>query len=126
MAVTHLMALRTILADAVDAHVNTGSGTALVRLRDSTVTIVDFELSNPAFGNAVNGVITLNDTPIEDVPAAADGEVDNAQIVNRNGDVSLACSVTQTGMGGDIEMDNTNVAELQECTLVSLTYEAAP
>lgn len=125
MAVTHLTALRTILADAVDAHVNTGSGTAVVRLRDSTTTIVDFDLSNPAFGNASNGVIALADVPIE-ATAEADGEVDNAQIVNRNGDVSLSCSVTAVGMGGDIEVTNINIANGQDCELESLTYEAAP
>lgn len=125
MAVTHLTALRTILADAVDTHVNTGAGTAKVRLRDSTTTIVDFNLNNPAFGSAASGVITLDGVPIA-ATAAADGDVDNAQIINRNGDISLSCSVTASGMGGDIEVTNTNVANGQDCSLESLTYEAAP
>jgi hypothetical protein len=124
MAVTHLTALRTILADAVDAHVNTGAGTAIVRLRDGTTTIVDFDLQNPAFGAAASGIITLEGTPIE-TTAEADGDVDNAQIINRNGDISLACSVTAVGMGGDIEVTNVSVANGQDCSLESLTYEAA-
>jgi hypothetical protein len=32
--------------------------------------------------------------------------------------------VTATGMGGDIEVTNTNVANGQDCSLESLTYEA--
>ena len=90
MAVTHLAALRTILADAVDAHVNTGAGTAVLRLRDGTTTIVDFALANPAFGGAVAGVIALSGTPI-DATAGAAGDVDNFQIVNRNSEVSRGC-----------------------------------
>jgi len=123
MAVTHLEALRTILADAVDAHVNTGAGTAVVRIRDSTTTLVDFDLANPAFGAAAAGVITLESTPIAAV-ASGDGDADNAQIINRNADISLACSVTATGMGGDIEVDNVSIATSQNCSLESLTYTA--
>lgn len=125
MAVTHLAALRNILADAVDAHVNTGAGTAVARLRDSTTVLVSFSLLNPAFGAAASGIITLNGVALE-ATAVADGDADNAQIVNRNGDVSLSCSVTAIGMGGDIEVSNPNIATGQDCTLESLTYEAAP
>lgn len=124
MSVTHLTALRTILADAVDDHVNTGSGTAVLQLRDGTTVVVEFDLSNPAFGAAAAGIITLADTPLA-ATAEADGELDNFQIVNRNGDVSLAGSVTATGMGGDIEVTNVNVANGQDCELESLTYAAA-
>lgn len=125
MTIAHLAALRTILADAVDTHVNTGAGTAKVRFRASSTTIVDFNLSNPAFGNAVVGVITLNSVPIA-TTAVASGVVDNFQIVNRNGDITLSGSVTGAGGGGDIEASNTNIANGQDCSLDSLTYAAAP
>jgi len=123
MAVTHLTALRSILADAVDDHVNTGAGQSVLRLRDATTMIVAFDLGNPAFSVAVDGVLTLNGTPIE-AQAEADGDVDNFQIVNRNGDVTLQGSVTAVGMGGDIEVTNISVANGQDCELESLTYEA--
>lgn len=124
MAVTHDTALRSTLADAVDARINTGSGTAKVRLRASTTTIVDFDLDNPAFGAASSGVITLAGVPIE-ATAGATGVVDNAQILDRDGSAAVACSVTGIGGGGDIEVSNVNIASGQDCTLESLTYTAS-
>jgi hypothetical protein len=123
MSVTHTTALRTALADAVDAYVNTGSGTAKLRLRDSSTTIVDFDLEDPAFGAAVAGVITLAGVPSA-ANAEADGVVDNAQILDQDGNPAVSCSVTGLGGGGDIEVSNTNIADLQSCSLNSLTYTA--
>lgn len=123
MAVTHVTTLRSVIADAVDAYINTGGGTAKVRLRDGTTTIVDFDLANPAFGAAASGVITLAGTPI-DAQAVAGGEVDNAQILDRGAALAISCSVTATGGGGDIEVTNVNIALDQDCSLTSLTYTA--
>lgn len=123
MAITHVTALRSALADAVDAAINTGSGTAVLRLRDGTTTIVDFDLSNPAFGAASSGVITLADTPIAGTAEAA-GDVDNFQILDRDGTLLLSGSVTATSGGGDIEVDNVSIANSQSCSLTALTYTA--
>ena len=125
MSVTHATAVRSALADLIDTLVNTGSGTAKVRLRDGSSTIVDFELGDPAFGAASSGVITLNDTPIA-ATASASGDVDNAQMLDQDGSVILSCSVTGTGGGGDIEVSNVSIANGQDCSLTSLTYTAAP
>lgn len=125
-AVTHVTALRSVIADAVDNYLkNTGTGNtdATLRLRDSITTIVDFEFTL-GFGSASSGVLTLADAPIEDVPAVGAGDVDNAQILDRDSGLAISCSVTATGMGGDIEMDNVSVAVDQLVTLTSLTYEA--
>jgi hypothetical protein len=124
MAVTHVTALRNVIADAVDNYINTtGSGTAVLRLRAVAVAIVNFSLPNPAFGNAVGGVITLNGVPIA-AQAVAGGNVDNAWITDRNAAQAIACSVTAVGGGGDIEVSNTNIANAQDCSLNSLTYAA--
>lgn len=126
MAVTHATAVRSMLADALDAYINTtGSANTggTLRLRDNTTTIVDFDLSNPAFGSASSGVLTLADTPIA-ATAVASGEVDNAQILDRDEAVVLSCSVTGDGGGGDIEASNVNIASGQDCSLESLTYTA--
>lgn len=128
MAITHATGIRNSLANVVgDAH-DVGSGTAVVRLRDGSSTIVDFNLSNPAFDTApasAVGLITLQDVPIS-ATASADGEVDNFVTLDRDGADVLAGSVTAIGMGGDIEVTNVNVANGQDCELESLTYEAAP
>lgn len=123
MSITHVTALRSAIADLVDTTVNTGSGTAVLRVRDGSTTVVDFELSNPAFGSASSGVITLADTPIEEQAEAA-GEVDNFQILDRDGTLVLSGSVTGSGGGGDIEVSNVNIALNQDCSLDSLTYTA--
>jgi hypothetical protein len=123
MAVTHDTAMRSALADAVDSRINTGGGTAKVRLRQGSTTVVDFNLPNPAFGDAVAGVITLNGVPIA-AQAAAAGVVDNAQILDRAGVAPIACSVTGIGGGGDIEVSNVNIALSQDCSLEGLTYAA--
>ncbi len=125
MSVTHATAVRSALADLIDTLVNTGSGTAVLRLRDSTTTIVDFDLQDPAFGAASSGVITLEGTPIA-ATAEASGDVDNAQLLDQDGGTVLSCSVTGTGGGGDIEVSNVSIANGQDCSLTSLTYTAAP
>jgi hypothetical protein len=125
MSITHLAALRTILADTVDAAVNSGGGTAKFRLRASSTVIVDFDLANPAFGAAVAGVITLAGVPIS-AAAIAGGVVDNFQVLARDGTVSFSGSVTGVGGGGDVELSNTNVANGQDCSLDSFTYAAPP
>lgn len=123
MSVTHATAVRSALADLIDTLVNTGAGTAKLRLRDGTTTIVDFDLADPAFGAASSGVITLASTPIA-ATAAASGDVDNAQLLDQDGGVVLSCSVTATGGGGDIEVSNVSIANGQDCSLTSLTYSA--
>lgn len=123
MTITHLEALRNNIANVVDDHVNTGAGTAVLQLRASTTVLVEFDLSNPAFGASALGVITLNSTPIAATGEAA-GNADNFQLVNRNGDVSIAGSVTGVGGGGDIEVTNVNIAIGQDCELQSFSYAA--
>ncbi len=126
MTIAHLTAVRNVLADAVDNYINTtGGGTAKLRIRDGSTTIVDFDLANPAFGAAASGVITVSGSlPIAAV-AVASGEVDGFQLLARDGtSVVVSGTVTATGGGGDIEVTNINVASGQDCELDSLTYTA--
>lgn len=128
MAITHNSDIRNAFANVVgDAH-DEGTGTAKIRLRDGSTTIVDFELEDPAFDTApatATGVITLEGTPIE-AQATDDGVLDNFITLDQDGTQILAGTVTAIGMGGDIEVTNTNVASGQDCSLDSLTYTAAP
>lgn len=127
MTVAHVLALRSYLADALDDYINdAGAGVSKLRIRAGTTTVIDFDLEDPAFGVAVSGVIELNGLPIGPVAALADGVVDNAQIVDSNGDVALSCSVTVEGGGGDIEVSSVAIDSGQLCILESLTYGAAP
>jgi len=126
MAVTHVTALRNVLADAVDNYINTTGSTDAggdLVIRASTTILVTFPFGNPAFGAASGGVITLNGTPIAATASAA-GTADNALLRDRDNAQALACSVTGVGGGGDIEVSNTNIASGQDCPLDNLTYTA--
>lgn len=123
MAVTHTTAVRNGLADYVaDAH-DAGGGTSRLEIRTSSTILVTFNFLNPAFGAASGGVASLLGVPIN-ANAGAGGVADNFVTRDRNGTQILAGSVTATGMGGDIEVSNTNIANGQACTLSSMTYQA--
>lgn len=128
MAITHSSAVRSVLADAFDAYINTTGSTnpgALLQLKDAGLVVVEFELDNPAFGAAAAGVISGAGLPIT-AQAEAAGDVDNFVITDRDEATVLSGSVTGVGGGGDIEVTNINIALNQDCSLDSLTYTAAP
>lgn len=124
MALTHAAATRNSLADLIDTLVNTGAGTAVLRVRAIAVTVADISLANPAFGAASAGIITLAGVPLSAI-ASATGDLDNFQIINRNGDLIYSGTITATGGGGDLTVNNISVNMGQEVAITSLTYEAA-
>lgn len=128
MTLSHASGVRNSLANVVgDAHDAGSAGAAVVRLRDGSTTLFDFALPNPAFDTApatATGVITLQSTPIA-ASAVATGDVDNFVTRDRDGTQVLAGSVTATGMGGDIEVSNTSIANGQAGSLTSLSYTAS-
>lgn len=88
-------AARNAQADAFDDLVNTGAGTATLLLRNSTTTLVTFNLQNPAFGAASTGVITLQGTTLSTTASAGTASsVDNYQIKDRGGNVVWGGVVT--------------------------------
>lgn len=128
MSVTHAGAIRDLLANVTgDAHDVGSAGAAVLQIRDSTTVLVEFPLEDPAFSTAssADGIIAAAGTPIE-VAAEADGDADNFVTLDQDGAIVLAGSVTGTGMGGDIEVTNPSIANLQDCSLETLTYEAPP
>jgi hypothetical protein len=125
MAVTHDATVRNAIADAVDDQVNSGStdATGDLILRASTTTLVTIPFQNPAFGSAASGVITLAGVPLT-AAATAGGTADNFIIRNRDNNSKISGSVTATGGGGDMTIDNTNIANSQNVQLNSLTWTA--
>lgn len=123
MTITHPTASRNHLADAHDDYTNTGGGTAKFRIKEGGITLIEFNLANPAYGAAAGGTITLASTPIAAV-ASGSGEADNYEIVNRAGDIAHQGSVSLISGGGDIEVDNTNIVAGQNCAMNSFTYSA--
>lgn len=110
-ATTIASGARDAQADAFDTLINTGGGTAVLRLRNSTTTLVSFNLSNPAFGASSSGAITLSGVTISATAAAGTATaVDNYQILDRGGTVQWTGSVT----GSD------TITSGQTCNLTSL------
>lgn len=94
-ATTIATSARDAQADAFDVLVNTGGGTAVLRLRNSTTTLATFNLSNPAFGASSTGAITLSGVTISATASAGTATaVDNYQILDRGGAVVWTGAVT--------------------------------
>lgn len=112
-------ATRNALADAFDDLVNTGAGTANMKLETSgDAEVATFDFQNPAFGAAANGVITLQGVPIQDASASG-GTVAQGSIYNRNGD-KVSESVAATS-GQEITVSSTTIGAGETVTLTSLT-----
>lgn len=127
MAITHSTAVRNLLADVVGDACAVGSATeSKLNIRDASTLIVSFLLGNTPFGSPSSGVITASAPPVATNAVADGSSVDNFLLLDRDGTTILSGSVTATGMGGDIEVSNINIANNQDCELESLTYEAAP
>ncbi len=126
MALTHVAALRNTLADAVDAAINAGTtdteGDIILKASSTEIVTIDFQ--DPAFGVASAGIITLAGVPLN-ANAGDTGVVDNFEIRDRDNALVLSGTVTGTGGGGDIEMDNTSVTSGQNVEITSLTYAAS-
>jgi len=125
MALTHIAAMRNTLADAVDAAINTGAGTeGDIIIKAGGTTLVTINFQDPAFGVAAAGVITLQGVPLN-ANASATGVADGFDIRDQDNAVVVSDTVTGTGGGGDIELDNTSITSGQNVEITSLTYAAS-
>lgn len=127
MAITHATATRNVLADAIDAQVNAGTADlgGDLDIKASSTTLVEITFQDPAFGAAAAGVITLAGVPLSNTAVAA-GVADNFDVKSRDNVIIFTGTATLTSGGGDIELDNTNIAIGQTVEITSLTYTAPP
>lgn len=125
MTITHSDEGRAALAEGLAAFVDTGSGTAVVRLFDADdVLLMEFELESTAFSSDGAGVLTLEGTPI----AALGLEVGVAvtfEVLNRDGDFAYGGSVSGLAGGGDLEVDNPNIVFNGRIQITQHTYRAS-
>lgn len=125
MAVSHPTAVRTGMCDFVVDQLDEGTppGT-LVFQTAADVTVATLTFSNPAFGAAVAGTATAGSITAD--ASAIGGIIAKARLKNAAGTDKIICSVTATGGGGDIELDDTTVLAGDQVGMTSLTYTAAP
>jgi len=128
MALTLETSVRNAMADAIDATVNTGAGTATFKFEtvaDGEVAAVN--LQNPAFDDAGTGgvgVIQLQGTPLQDTTAAG-GTIEHFSIYDRNAGKVLEGTVASPS-GGDVNITSLTVAanDTVELTSFSITVPA--
>ena len=126
MALTHVTATRNAMADACVDRVDLGTGDAqgdLVIMTSGDVEVATLACSNPAFGAASSGTATAS--AISDDTSATGGTAAKFKFQNRDNSEVFRGSVTATGGGGDIELDNVTVGAGVTVSISSFTYSAS-
>lgn len=120
MTIRLVTGLRNAMAGQVTAHVDTGAPAGTVEIRTGTqpasandpdegTLLATFTLADPAFGSAVDGVITLAGVPIATTGDAA-GTAGHARVKDGNGATVFDGSVGGPSSGEDFEMSTTTVS----------------
>jgi len=126
MALTHVTAVRNAMADACVDLIDAGSTDAngdLEIMTSGDGEVATLECSNPAFGAAASGTATANS--ISDDTNATGGTAALFRFKDRDNNEVFRGSVTGTGGGGDIELDNTTVGAGVTVSITSFTYSAS-
>jgi hypothetical protein len=112
--------LRNTLADAIDTAVGT-TGSARFQNTAQTATYASCSLSNPAFGAAATGVITLSGTPTDTsasagtttrlgfYDAATAGNLVFTLSVNDTGSPDVTISNNQLSLGDQVEISSLTI-----------------
>ena len=119
--VTHLMAVRTTLANTVVDLIDAGAGAGtLVFQTSGAVEVATLTFSDPAFGNAINAVATAN--AITDDTNATGGTTDRFLVEDSNNLDVFFGSVGTSGQ--DINLSSLVIAASDTVSVSSLTYTA--
>lgn len=119
MGVTLTDATRSVACNAIADLIDVGGAGTLECQTAGGVEVATCALSNPAFGDAVAGVATLDVTPAVEDTSATGGTTTKALFKNFGGTEVLRCTV---GIGsGDIQLTNNVIAAGETLTITSLT-----
>ena len=123
-ALTHSTASKNAATDAVVDLLDAGSTDAagdLELLTSGDAVLATIPLATPpAFGASVAGVATAN--AIANGTASGTGTVAKFNLRDRDNVDVISGTVTATGGGGDITIDNTSIVTSQTISVASLTY----
>jgi hypothetical protein len=126
MAITLTAAARSAAANAVVdlVDVATPGNINLMSAADASLCVIDFAAT--AFGAAADGVAAADCDPVLTGVglAAAGAGTACTKFQARNGSDAVVWSgtVTITGGGGDVTVDNPNIAENQNVTVTAFSY----
>ena len=127
MAVTYTTTVKTARMQAVADAINGGAGAGklVIGTTGMAATLATLTLTDPC-GAVANGVLTLDFDPDISATAGNTGVAAAAKIVTSDdADVITGLTVTATGAGGDITMDNTSINSGQTVTITAGTITHA-
>lgn len=132
MTVQLSVAVQNAMLDAIESTIGTS---AIVKLRtgsapadcataDSGTVIATFNLASDWAAAASSGSKSFNNTPIEDSSADATGIIAHYRVYASDGTTcGMQGTVTETGGGGDMEIDNNDVNSGQVVRITSWTID---
>jgi hypothetical protein len=136
MAITLETVSRNAACNAVVDQVDAGAAAGKLKVRAGATVLATFTLEDPAFENAgtsapgiarafggdgTNPVSAGN--PLVTTGSAA-GTADNYQVTDSDDTLYWSGTVTGTGGGGDLELNNTNIAVGQEVRVENWSHNA--
>ena len=121
MAVTHAVAVRNIIADAVVDEIDAGAGAGTLEFQTSgDVEVAILTFSDPAFGAASSGTATASS--ITDDTNATGGTIAKFKVFDSDSNEKFAGAVGTSG--SDINLSSLSVTAGDTVSLTSLTYSA--
>lgn len=126
MALVHTTAMRNAIADLVDSTIGNAG---LCRLWIGGVggtQAAQITGGSPVFGAASSGAIVLQGVPLSDLSADANGTINAFSFHQAGGTEVFRGTVTATGGGGDMTVDNPAVVTGQQINVTGFTYNACP
>lgn len=93
-----------------------------LEIEDSSSNTVIIQFSGVSFGAASSGTVSASSTPHAG-SASGGGDADTARLYDAagsSGEEVTGLTVTETGGGGDIELDNTNINSGQQVEITSI------
>jgi len=125
MAITHSQAAKQAATDAVVDLVDGGAGAGYFTICDGATVLVTIPFSDPAFGAAdADGVATADTTPALSAAAGDSGDADNFKVYDSNDALIFSGTITATGGGVDMTLDNVSIASGKTLTISSFTYDS--
>lgn len=125
-------AARDLAVDAVVDRLDLGAGAGYLELRTGSqpagpgsaatgTLLATITLADPAYGSAAVGTAVLAGAPRSGTGVAA-GDAGWFRMYDSDATAVIDGSVTATGGGGDLELDNVNIAIGQNVSITTLPY----
>ena len=111
--------IRNEMVDAGSALADGGT----LEIQEGSTTLVTINLGSDAFPTASSGEATSQNDLI--ATASTSGTADSYEVYTSGSVLLWSGTVTQTGNGGDLQLDNTSISSDQEVEITTLTLRVA-